>query len=997
MVQNAKFEIEIYGDTAQFENSLKGVNTAMNQLKSEAKGLKRDLKLDPTNMDSMKSLQKNLQQQLSVTKQRASELKKELATVDKGTPEGQKRWATLKKQLKDNSIQADYLERDIKEVDEAIKRGNWKLDLKTEGVSQKVQKVKTQFNGLKEVAIGAFRQIGSVAVSKLGGALSGWINDTKATQKAMNALKNTMDFSGVGKDFNSLSKRLGEVAKATNANTEDALKLGSTFVGLGDDAQTAGDKVENIIKANQAFGGTGEDLKGVTLAYGQMSAAGKVTAENMNQLTDNNTALGSALKKTVMEMNPALKQYGSFAGASEKGAISVEMLDKAMQKLGKAGGGGIQTIDDAMASLNETISLALLPILDELTPPITDFINAIADKMPAVVGVIGDVVEWFLKLFKAIGESQVTNRLYQSFFNLQFIFGRVWEVIKQLLESFGILKERGDDNKASYEVLADTFEDLTSFIAKAIEQMAKFIDKMTDSQGKIDVLKGALVGLGTAFAVFKGFTFITTLISGFGKFLIILGSVIEGVSTFVGAIAGLLTPIGWAVTAVLAIVGALTYFFTKTETGKKIWASFTKFLGETVDGIVKWFQDGWKSVSDSTSGVVENIKQWFSGIGQWFSELWTGISESTQTIWGGITEFFGTLVQGIKDVFTGIGEFFSGIWQGIVDFAMTIWNGLTAFFQLWWSGLMAIISPFIPFFQSIWDLVTAIVNLAWQIIFGIVRMVFNNIVNLWKGIINFFTGLWNTVKNLASSAWNAITNFASGAWNRITSAWNKLTSWFSGIWNGAKRIASNVWDSITQLASSAWSRVVSVWNGLTGWFSGIWNSAKSIVSGVFNAIGSFASSAWGRVVSAFSPLVGWFSGIFNSVRNIVSSTFRNLGEWGSWAVNAITGAFSGIVGFFSGIFGAITDIASNALGWITDTINNIAGAINGVAGKIKGFFGGSMVAELREVSLAGAGYIGNSASGATTNTANTFNISANNMNVTQLARAIKREIDNGRA
>lgn len=568
MVQNAKFEIEIYGDTAQFENSLKGVNTAMNQLKSEAKGLKRDLKLDPTNMSAMKDLQKNLQQQLQMSKQKASELKKELASVDKSTPEGQKKWANLQKQLKDNSIQADYLEKDIKEVDDAIKRGSWKVDIKTDGASQKISKVKTEFNALKEVAIGAMRQIGSFAVSKLGSAMSGWIDDTKATQKAMNALKNTMDFSGIGKDFASLSKRMGQVAKDTNANTEDTLKLASTFTGLGDNAKVAGDKVEAVVKANQAFGGTGENLKGVVQAYGQMSAAGKVTAENINQLTDNNTALGAALKKTVMDMNPALKQYGSFANASEKGAVSVEMLDKAMQKLGQAGGGSVETIDDAMASLNETIALALLPILDAITPSVTAFINAIADKMPSIIGVIGDVVEWFLKLFKAIGDTQVINRLFQSFDNLRFIFGRVWEVIKQLLQDLGILKDHGDKNKESYEVLADTFEDLANFIGKAIEKMAQFINKMTDSQGKIDVLKGALVGLGSAFAVFKGITFITSAVSKISGMVTAIKTITAAIkSAGIGAVIS--NPWILLVAAIAGVVAALAWFFTKTETGKK--------------------------------------------------------------------------------------------------------------------------------------------------------------------------------------------------------------------------------------------------------------------------------------------------------------------------------------------------------------------------------------------------------------------------------------------
>lgn len=997
MANNAKFEIEIYGNTAQFENSLKGVNSAMKGLKGEASQLKRELRLDPTNTNKMQQLQKNLQQQLQASKQKAAELRKEIASIDKSTPQGQEKWTKLQKQLKDNEIQAGYLEKEIGEVGDAIKRGNWNVDLETNKAEGKLSRLKNSFSGLREIAIGAFRQIGSSMVSALGNGLSGWINDAKATQKAMNALRNTMDFTGTGKDFDYLSKRMSQVAKDTNANTEDALKLGATFVGLGNDAKTAGNKVESIIKANQAFGGTGEQLKGVVQAYSQMSAAGKVTAENINQLTDNNTALGAALKKTVMDMNPALKKYGSFAQASEKGAVSVDMLDAALAKLGKAGGGSVETIDDAMASLNETISLALLPILDALTPPITAILNAIADRVPTIVGYISDLVAWFQFLFEAISANNTDRRLTTIWLNIIQIFKDVGKVIGSLLEDFGLLDKGATQNKESYEIVADAIDSMVKGMEIAIESMRIFIQKVTDSQGKIDVLKAAIISLGTAFAVFKGITFITTLVNGFGKFLIILGTVIEWVTTFGSAIAGLLTPVGWAVAAIAAIGAGLTYFFTKTKTGQKLWASFTKFLGDTMRNLGQFFSDTWKSISDSASGVVENIKGFFSGIGQWFSDLWSGIAENTQTVWSSVTEFFSTFVEGIKEIFTGVGEFFSGIWQGISDITMIIWNALTAFFQLWWTSLMAIISPFIPFFQSIWNLVTAIVNLAWQVIFGIVRMVFNNIINLWRGIIGFFQGLWNGITNLASAAWNAISGFASWAWNKIVGIWNRMVSWFSGVWNGAKNIASAAWNAITNLASAAWNRLVSVWNALASWFGGIWNSAKSIASSAWNAISSFAGQAWNRIVSVFSPLVGWFSGIFNSVRQVAASAFNVLGQWGANAANAITGAFSGLVGFFSGIFGAISDIASSALGWITDTINSVASAINGVAGKVKGFFGGSMVAELRQVNMAGAGFIGNSATASSTTTTNTFNIQANSMDITQLARAIKREIDNGRA
>ena len=98
MATNARFKIDIYGDTAEFENSLKGVNSAMSRLKGEASTLRKELKLDPTNVKTMEKLQANLAQQLENTKRKASNLKQEMSQIDKSTPEGQKRWLTLQKQ-----------------------------------------------------------------------------------------------------------------------------------------------------------------------------------------------------------------------------------------------------------------------------------------------------------------------------------------------------------------------------------------------------------------------------------------------------------------------------------------------------------------------------------------------------------------------------------------------------------------------------------------------------------------------------------------------------------------------------------------------------------------------------------------------------------------------------------------------------------------------------------------------------------------------------------
>ena len=894
MASNATFEVEIYGNTTKFENSLKGVNTAMSGLRGEAKNLREALKLDPTNTGKMAQLQKNLQTQLGLSRDKATKLKEELSTVDKGTSAGQKKWLQLTRDLGTAETQANRLESEIKQVEGAISSGSWNIDAKmdTKGVNSGIEGMKSRFSGLREIAVGVFRQIGSSAVSAVGNGLKGWVSDAMDTQKAMISLQNTMKFKGNGQDFDYVSKSMQNLAKATNANTEDTLKLSTTFIGLGDDAKKAVGKTEALVKANQAFGGTGEQLKGVVQAYGQMSASGKVTAENINQLTDNNTALGSALKSTVMEMNPALQQYGSFAAASEEGAISVEMLDKAMQKLGKAGGGGVTTIGDAWDSFNETLSLALLPTLDALTPIISGLIDKMGDWGESAGKAVSNVVKYFQDLFQKLQENGTTLAFLEAWDNIKSAFDSIVSIIGNVINSFLGINTETTKNATSIYNVAKSIAVFAGKFSEVTKKIADFLKKISESKTAMSVLKGTLVVLASAFVALK---VINGIIKAFEIYnnIVRIGTAIQEAFNAVMAI----NPFVALGIAIAAIVAGLVYFFTQTETGKKAWASFVDFLKSAWDGIVSFF----------------------SGIGQWFADIWNGAVDGAKGIWQGLVDWFSGIVQGIQDAWNGVTEFFTGLWDGIVNIVTTAFTTISSLVTNAYNWFITTFQPLISFYQSIFGLIGSVINVAFQLILAIIR--------------------------------------------------------------------------------GAYKLVLNAWQGLSAWFGGIFNAVSGVVSSAFSAIGSFASSAWGVVRSIWSAVAGFFSGIFNSVRSVVSGAFSAFGGFASNAYNAITGVFSGLGSFFSGLFGGIKNTIDGVLGGVTNTINNISGAINGIAGKLGGLFKGSMVVGLTDVNLSSSGYgLSTNSVSSDNRTYNTFNVQGGaGQDVSNLARAIRREFELGRA
>ena len=916
MASNATFEVEIYGNTTKFENSLRGVNTAMSGLRGEAKNLREALKLDPTNTSKMAQLQKNLQTQLGLSRDKAAKLKEELSTVDKGTSAGQKKWIQLTRALGTAETQANRLEGEIKQVESAISSGSWNIDAKmdTKGVNSGINGMKSRFSGLREIAVGVFRQIGASAVSAVSNGLKGWVSDAMDTQTAMIALKNTMKFKGNGQDFDYVSKSMQKLARDTNANSEDALKLSTTFIGLGDSAKSAVSKTEALVKANQAFGGTGENLKGVAQAYGQMAASGKVTAENINQLTDNNTALSASLKDTVMQMNPQLKQYASFNEAVSAGAVSMEMLDKAMQKAANGSSSATKTIRDTWSGFNEDLSQSLLPTLEALTPVINALIDKMDDWGKGAGKAIENVVKYFQDLFKQLQQNGAITQFSAIWDNLKSAFGSVIGIIGNLIKSFAGVDDSTAKNKTSVEDVAGVIGSLASKFADITKSIADFVGKISESKSAMDAVKVALVALAGAFVAMK-------VINGIIKAYETYNKIVEAATIIQGAFNAIMAvnPFVLLGIAIAAVVAALVYFFTQTETGKKAWASFVDFLKSAWDGIVSFF----------------------SGIGQWFADIWNGAVDGAKAIWQGLVDWFIGIVQGIQN----------------------IWNGITTFFTTLWTTVIG------------------------------------GIQSVWGGVTGFFSGIFDAVSSVVSTVFSAIGGFASSAWNVLVSVWSAVAGFFGGIFNAVSGVVSSVFSAIGSFASSAWGVVSSIWSAVSGFFSGIFNSVLSIVSGVFSAIGGFASSAWSRISGVFNGVGSFFSGVFNGAKNAVSGVFSAFGGFASNAYNAITGVFNGLGSFFSGIFGGIKDTIDSVLGGVTGTIEKVSGAINGIAGKLGGMFKGSMVVGLPEFNLSSSGYgLSTNSVSSDNRTYNTFHVQGGaGQDVSNLARAIRREFDLGRA
>lgn len=415
------FKIKVAGETREFEQSLGNLNSGLKMLKSEARSLNKSLKVDPKNTAAASKLYDNLTQQLELTQKKAEEVKKNLANIDPKVD--LKGFVSAQNQLRDLQTQSKKLEQTLSTVSsqphelnlhlphlngQSVTRpllssvqesahavgnalgGAMKSGLSSAGsiaasAGRSIVKGLTaplsQVKGLlNEVVIGGLRQVGASAASKLGDTFSGIKDSMQETQTATNGLKKVMQFQGASSQFDYLRKSLAQTAINTNIDTKTAEKFGSVLIGVGKHASETAKIVDAAANANQAFGGSGEAFESVSLALGQIEAAGKVTADNINQITDANSALGAALKSQVYEnYKKAGGSAKSFNDAMSKGEITTDDLTNALVDLSAKGGKAIQTLPDSLASLEETVGTKLQPVFDALTKAMVPVANKATD------------------------------------------------------------------------------------------------------------------------------------------------------------------------------------------------------------------------------------------------------------------------------------------------------------------------------------------------------------------------------------------------------------------------------------------------------------------------------------------------------------------------------------------------------------------------------------------------------------------------------------------
>lgn len=312
---------------------------------------------------------------------------------------------------------------------------HYDLDLKTSKFDQAANKIssKTSSIGRQMTDLGKTLSVGvTLPIALLGGAMIKSASDLEKTAQSFDVLV------GNGKKASKLFAEIKRFADTTPFEFPELAKASTTLLGYGISADDVKDRLKRLGDAAAASGG---DLNGITLAYAQMVGRGKVTGDNLRQLTENMVTLRDELSKVS---GIPMKDLDK---AVEDGKISVDMLNEALDMATNKGGkffGGTdklaQTFSGRFSTMKDNVmefgrNLIGVKVDDKLGLVVQEggIFDRLSDLLPKISEAAGKLGEKFREL------SPNTQNLILIGAAIMIALGPVLVILGTLATSIGAL------------------------------------------------------------------------------------------------------------------------------------------------------------------------------------------------------------------------------------------------------------------------------------------------------------------------------------------------------------------------------------------------------------------------------------------------------------------------------------------------------------------------------------------------------------------------------
>jgi len=306
--------------------------------------------------------------------------------------------------------------------------------------------------------------------------------------------------------------------------------------------------------------------------------------------------------QALLGSSDAIREYE--AELRNAGGTTEEVAEKQLETFSAQLGLLKDEVIDVGIGIGESLTPMLMDLVEELKPVVRQVGDALIPAFQSMMPVLALLIGALPQLIT------VLTPLLPTMFNIAEL---VFEVAGALLPSF----------VAVLTILLPIIESFTAFLT-----------------ANADIVAVLLVGITAAVVAVKAWN--TAIIAG-QLAMFLFNKVI------------LANPLGALLTALVAVVSGLVFFFTQTEVGREAWAVFVEFVTTTATAIGEWF------------GYV---------FGEWLPGLWDGFVTYLGDAWDGFKEGFFTVLENIGNFFKSMVNGYISMWENFVNFFISGINNI---------------------------------------------------------------------------------------------------------------------------------------------------------------------------------------------------------------------------------------------------------------------------------------------------------------------------------
>lgn len=429
--------------------------------------------------------------------------------------------------------------------------------------------------------------------------------------------------------------------------------------------------------------------------------------------------------------------------------------------------------------------------------------------------------------------------------------------VAKIIEAFG-----SGDMSGAAGGFGKTLENVLTGVADMIKFVKENKEVFTGIAIAVGVLTGAVIAYDTAVKMSTTIAKAYTVAINLWKGAVTVAITAQKLFT----LAMNASPLMKIVTVIGLVVGALAWFFTQTEEGRKIFGQVAKTVGEVVGAISRVAG----KISEVVGGALATAGQ---AVGK--------IAGTIGNIVGVIGGVVGKVAKVIGGAVTGIIRFFAPIVAFVAPIFRTIWQIISSTFIL----IVAIVATVM---ETIFNIIRGIVGV-FVTVFGAIIGAIGPII---QGIVDFISGVIDTIGGVIQG----IVNFVS----EVVSA---VAGVVQGVVDVIVGIVTTIIDAITGIVLPVVTWMdINIIQPIAAFFKGLWD-------GVVNGVRGFINGAMNIMI----PIANWINS------NVIQPVAR-----------FFSGLWSGITNGVRNVARTISDVMGTIAGFVKTPINGIIDIVNGV-------------------------------------------------------------------